>query len=536
MWLSSTAFKISPLLRAYNPTVQENPVQGPAKGSNVLHLDSFRTQRQGQMPISEALQFAMDHMNYGFTLIRPNEKKPLLKRLPPEDAFEHLQNATTIHIGDSHGNGLLFIENMLMFGMLKVKNQESYKAFLDVYQALEEHNRPSYKMFIETREKGDFTYTEEMKQLDQEWLKKGGEPTQAKHPQKGGELAQAERLLKLIELLPDAIEVDESAVQKKKAICVGDELCDRGPSDWILLEVVKMIREHENAKDDTLVFNLSNHAIDFYKAPQSVGKDLAILAKEREDFLNDPIRAKKGIKSLYNTRSMWDTYRWITALPEGEEKTKLFEEYQTLLKKQYESHTLIHQEGHVVTTHAFVSKQTEQKWRDFLHSLDPVAFSDKDTSLHLQSGEAYQKTIAKINELTRAYLAYQMTDQEQKEGILEQLNDETLKFLGELISHTANEREKPKQPHWAHGGFQSLEEAGFVPPADLCNGKTPHRIYGHTGKKEEPANGMLDKLKGLWVSCINHTVRKYEDWQNLYVRKTVKKRKPHTENPVVIIN
>ncbi|MFN7310004.1 MAG: hypothetical protein ACK5T0_01410 [Vampirovibrionales bacterium] len=533
MWLSSTAFKISPLLRAYKPTtIQENPVQGSAKGSNLLHLDSFRTQRQGKIEISEALQLAMDHMNYGVTLIRPNEKNALLEHLPPEKAFEHLQNAKTVVFGDSHGNGLGFIENMLMFGMLKVKNQEQYKAFLDIYEELEANNRPSYKMFIETRDKEDYTYTEKMKQLDQAWLKKGGETL------------QAGRLLKLIKLLPDAIEVDKKAVQNKKAICVGDELGDRGPSDWILLEVLAMIRAHKNAKDDTLVFNLSNHATGyFYSGPKSVSKTLATLAQERQNFLTHPIASKKGIKSLYNTRSMGETYSGFNALPDGDKKTEAFNRYQDLLKKQYMNHKLIHQEGHVVTTHAFVSKETEQKWRDFLHSLDPQTFSDKDTSLHLQSGEAYQKTIAKINALTHDYLIYQMANQKQKEGTVSNLTEQTLDALGNLIYHTVDEREKPKQPHWLHGGFQNLEEAGFVPPADLCNGKTPHRIYGHTGKKDEPANNHLDLvnsdeapfLKKLWVSCVNHTVRKYEEWQNLYVRKKGKDGKPHKENPIVII-
>jgi hypothetical protein len=234
---------------------------------------------------------------------------------------------------------------------------------------------------------------------------------------------------------------------------------------------------------------------------------------------------------------MGETYSVFNALPDGDKKTEAFNRYQDLLKKQYMNHKLIHQEGHVVTTHAFVSKETEQKWRDFLHSLDPQTFSDKDTSLHLQSGEAYQKTIAKINALTHDYLIYQMANQKQKEGTVSNLTEQTLDALGNLIYHTVDEREKPKQSHWLHGGFQTIEEAGFVPPADLCkdklgNYKTPHLVYGHTGgsgKDTKPANGLLDKLIDLLVSCINHKARKYEDWQNLYVRNTDK------ENPIVII-
>ena len=270
-----------------------------------------------------------------------------------------------------------------------------------------------------------------------------------------------------------------------------------------------------------------------------MGKALATLAQERENFLNDHIREKKGIQGLYATRSMGDTYRWINALPDGDVKTKLFEEYQDLLRKQYESHTLIHQEGHVVTTHAFVSQATEKAWRHFLHRLDAKEQPFIDTPLREQSGEAYQKTVARINDLTHDYLVYQMGN--EKTGTLSNLPDETLNELGDLIFHTVDEREKPKKPYWPHGGFQSLEEAGFVPPADLCkdesgNYKTPHRIYGHTGTKDEPANGLLDKLIGLGVSCLNHTVRKFEDWQNLYVRKPGKQGKTHKENPVVIIN
>jgi hypothetical protein len=488
-------------------------------------LDSFRLQRQGKNDISKALQFAMEQMNYGFTLIRPDQEASLLERLHPQDALEHLQKAKTVVFGDSHGNGLMFIENMLMFGMLKVKNKEAYEAFLKAYKALEEHSRPAYQMFIETRNEKKLTYNKAIKQCDEEWLKNGGE------------LAQAGRLIEAIGHLKNAIEVDKEAIQKKKAICVGDELKDRGLSDLLLLVAVKMIRaENPNA----LVFNLSNHATGyFFSGPKSVGKALATLAQERENFLNDHIREKKGIQGLYATRSMGDTYRWINALPDGEEKTTLFKEYQDLLRKQYESHTLIHQEGHVVTTHAFVSQATEKAWRHFLHRLDAQTFSDKDTPLHLQSGKAYQETVARINDLTHDYLVYQMGN--EKTGTLSNLPDETLNELGDLIFHTVDEREKPKKPYWPHGGFQSLEEAGFVPPADLCkdesgNYKTPHRIYGHTGTKDEPANGLLDKLIGLGVSCLNHTVRKFEDWQNLYVRKPGKQGKPHKENPVVIIN
>ena len=520
MWLSSSAFSFNPTPYASKHWEEKNRLQAPCPPKNLLHLDSFRQQRQGKNDISKALQFVMKQMNYGLTLIRPDQEASLLERLHPQDALEHLQIAKTVVFGDSHGSGLMFIENMLMFGMLKVKNKKAYEAFLDAYKALEEHSRPSYQMFIKTRDGKDYTYTEEMERLDQEWL--GAR----------GELAQAGRLIEARRHLKDAIEVDKKAIQNKKAICVGDDLKDRGLSDLLLLVAVEMIRaENPNA----LVFNLSNHATGyFFSGPKSVGKALATLAQERENFLNDHIRGKKGIKGLYATRSMGDTYRWINALPDGEEKTKLFEEYQDLLRKQYEAHTLIHQEGHVVTTHAFVSKETEQKWRDFLHSLDAQAFSDKDTSLHLQLGEAYQKTVARINALTHDYLHYQMGN--QKARTLSNLSDETLNELGDLIFHTVDEQEKPKQSHWLHGGFQSLEEAGFVPPAGLCNGKTPHRIYGHTGTKDEPANGLLDKLFGLGVSCLNHTVRKFEDWQNLYVRKLGKQGKPHKENPVVIIN
>jgi hypothetical protein len=488
-------------------------------------LDSFRLQRQGKNDISKALQFAMEQMNYGFTLIRPDQEASLLERLHPQDALEHLQNAKTVVFGDSHGNGLMFIENMLMFGMLKVKNKEAYEAFLKAYKALEEHSRPSYQMFIETRNEKKLTYNKAIKQRDEEWLENDEERLQA------GRLIEARRHLK------DAIEVDKKAIQNKKAICVGDELKDRGLSDLLLLDAVEMIRaENPNA----LVFNLSNHATGyFFSGPKSVGKALATLAQERENFLNDHIREKKGIQGLYATRSMGDTYRWINALPDGEQKTELFEEYQDLLRKQYEAHTLIHQEGHVVTTHAFVSQTTEKAWRHFLHRLNATEQPFIDTPLREQSGKAYQETVAKINTLTHDYLVYQMGN--QKAGTLSNLPDETLNELGDLILHTVDEREKPKQSHWLHGGFQSLEEAGFVPPADLCkdesgNYKTPHRIYGHTGTKDEPANGLLDKLIGLGVSCLNHTVRKFEDWQNLYVRKPGKQGKPHKENPVVIIN
>ncbi len=522
MWLSSTAFKISPLLRSYKTTAQESPVQGSAKASNLLHMDSFRTQRQG-LSSKKSAKLVMKYMNYGITLIRPNEKESLLERLHPQRALEHLQKAKTVAFGDSHGNGLMLAENLVMFGLLNITNKKSYLKYLNAYRELEENARPVYKKFIEIRDKTkDYTYTPEMQAEDQKWQ------------DEGGEVAQAKRLLKLIELQKQAFCVNREGIKTKKAIFVGDELCDRAPSDWLLLEVLAMIREHKDAKHDTLVFNLSNHAIDYYKAPQSVGKDLASLAKERKDFLNDHIREKKGIKSLYGTRSMGDTYRWINALPDDEEKTTLFKEYQDLLRKQYESHTLIHQEGHVVTTHAFVSQATEKAWRHFLHRLDAQTFSDKDTPLHLQSGKAYQETVARINALTHDYLHYCMTGQQK--GSLEQFNTQQLNFLSRLIFYTVDEREKPFHPPMIHGGFRRLEEAGFVPPADLCNGKTPHRIYGHTGTKDEPANGLLDKLIGLWVSCLNHTVRKFEDWQNLYVRKPGKQGKPHKENPVVIIN
>jgi hypothetical protein len=525
MWLSSTAFSFNPTPYASKHLEEKNRLQAPCPRKNLLHLDSFRQQRQGKNDISKALQFAMRRMNYGITLIRPDQEASLFERLHPQDALEHLEKAKTVVFGDSHGNGLMFIENMLMFGMLKVKNKTAYEAFLNAYKALEEHSRPSYQMFIKTRDGKEYTYTEEMKQLDQEWL--GAR----------GELAQAGRLIKARRHLKDAIEVDTIAVKKKKAICVGDEINDRSPSDLLLLCAVKMIRA-ENP--DALVFNLSNHATGFfYLGPKSVGKDLATLAQDRQNFSENPSFVQKGIKGLYTTRSMGDTYRWINALPNGEEKTTLFKEYQDLLRKQFESHTLIHQEGHVVTTHAFVSQATEKAWRHFLHRLDAQTFSDKDTPLREQSGEAYQETIARINALTHDYLVYQMGN--QKAGTLSNLPDETLNELGDLILHTVDEREKPKQSHWLHGGFQSLEEAGFVPPADLCkdesgNYNTPHRIYGHTGTKDEPANGLLDKLFGLGVSCLNHTVRKFEDWQNLYVRKPGKQGKPHKENPVVIIN
>lgn len=533
MWLNSTAFSFNPTPYASKHLEEKNRLQAPCPRKNLLHLDSFRQQRQGEMPISEALQFAMKKMNYGFTLIRPDQEASLLERLHPQDALEHLQKAKTVVFGDSHGNGLMFIENMLMFGMLKVKNKEAYEAFLKAYKDLEKHNRPSYQMFIKTRNKKDYTYTEEMKRLDQEWL------------DAEGELDQAKGLIKAIGHLKDAIEVDTIAVKKKKAICVGDDLKDRGLSDLLLLVAIKMIRaENPNA----LVFNLSNHATGyFYLGPKSVAKDLVTLARERKEILNDPIRTKNGIKSLYTTRSMGDTYCWINALPDGDVKTKLFEEYQDLLRKQYASHTLIHQEGHVVITHAFVSQATEKAWRDFLHSLDAQAFTDKDTPLHLQSGEAYQKTIARINDLTHDYLVYQMGN--EKTGTLSNLPNEKLNELGDLIFHTADEREKPFHPPMIHGGFRSLEEAGFVPPADLCkdesgNYKTPHRIYGHTGKKNEPANNRLDlvrseepsSLKTLLVSCLNHTVRKYETLKNLFKMKIGVDEKPHKENPVVIIN
>ena len=524
MWLSSTAFSFNPTPYASKHLEEKNRLQAPCPPKNLLHLDSFRTQRQG-LSSEKSAKLVMEYMNYGITLIRPNEKESLLERLHPQEALEHLQKAKTVVFGDSHGNGLMFIENMLMFGMLKVKNKEAYKAFLKAYKDLEEHSRPLYKMFIETRDKKKPTYTEEMERLDQEWL--GAR----------GELAQAERLIEARRHLKDAIEVDKKAIQNKKAICVGDDLKDRGLSDLLLLDAVEMIRaENPNA----LVFNLSNHATGyFFSGPKSVAKDLATLATEQKNFLDDHIRGKKGIKGLYATRSMGDTYRWINALPDGEEKTKLFEEYQDLLRKQYEAHTLIHQEGHVVTTHAFVSQTTEKAWRHFLHHLDSTEQPFIDTPLREQSGEAYQKTVAKINALTHDYLVYQMGN--EKTGTIKDFNEKTLNFLSRLIFHTVDEREKPKQSHWLHGGFQSLEEAGFVPPADLCkdesgNYNTPHRIYGHTGTKDEPANGLLDKLFGLGVSCLNHTVRKFEDWQNLYVRKLGKQGKPHKENPVVIIN
>ncbi len=519
MWLSSTAFSFNPTPYASKHWEEKNRLQAPCPPKNLLHLDSFRQQRQGKNDISKALQFVMEQMNYGITLILPDQEASLLERLHPQDALEQLQKAKTVVFGDSHGNGLMFIENMLMFGMLKVKDKEAYEAFLKAYNALEEHSRPSYQMFIKTRDGKDYTYTEEMERLDQEWL--GAR----------GELAQAGRLIEARSHLKAAIEVDKKAVKKKKAICVGDEINDRSPSDWPLLDAVRMIRaENPNA----LVFNLSNHATGFfYSGPKSVGKDLATLAKDRQNLSENPSFVQKGIKGLYTTRSMWDTYRWINALPDGEQKTTLFEEYQDLLRKQYEAHTLIHQEGHVVTTHAFVSQATEKAWRHFLHRLDAQAFSDKDTSLHLQSGEASQKTVAKINALTHDYLVYQMGN--EKTGTIKDFNEKTLNFLSRLIFYTVDEREKPFHPPMIHGGFRSLEEAGFVPPADLCKGKMPHRIYGHTGKKDEPANGLLDKLIGLGVSCLNHTTRKYEDWQNLYFRKTGKQGKPHKKNPIVII-
>jgi hypothetical protein len=131
----------------------------------------------------------------------------------------------------------------------------------------------------------------------------------------------------------------------------------------------------------------------------------------------------------------------------------------------------------------------------------------------------------------------------EQKGTLEGLDDKTLKFLGTLISRTANEREKPFHPPMIHGGFRSLEEAGFVPPADLCNGKTPHRIYGHTGKKNEPANNRLDlvrseepsSLKTLLVSCLNHTSRQWETLKNLFKMEIGVDGKPHKKNPIVII-
>jgi len=248
MWLSSTAFlnRSPSTVKASRPLPLAYP---PIYGANVLNLDSFRLQRQGKNDISKALQFAMEQMNYGFTLIRPDQEASLLERLHPQKALEHLQKAKTVVFGDSHGNGLMFIENMLMFGMLKVKNKVAYEAFLKAYKALEEHSRPSYQMFIETRNEKKLTYNKAIKQRDEEWL------------ENGGELVQAGRLIEAIGHLKDAIEVDKEAIQNKKAICVGDELKDRGLSDLLLLVAVKMIRaENPNA----LVFNLSNHATGYF--------------------------------------------------------------------------------------------------------------------------------------------------------------------------------------------------------------------------------------------------------------------------------
>jgi hypothetical protein len=426
-----------------------------------------------------------------------------------------------------------------MFGLLNIKNEEAYDNYRMAFQEFEKNARPVYKKFIKIRKKTeDYTYTEEMQAKDQKWIKKGGEVKQAK------------RLLELIKLQEAAFCVNPEGIKTKKFWSKADDLCDRGPSDWLALEIITMIRDHKDAKDDTLVFNLSNHAINYYKGPQSVGKNLTELAQERNDFFKDPILAEKGIKSYLNTRSMHETYQLFAAMPDGEEKTKALQRYRDLLQKQYESHTLIHQEGHVVTTHAFVSKETEQAWRFFLHRLDlqkpsNTTFKEtlfRNTSLHLQSGEAYRETIAKINTLTKDYLIYQMTN--QKSPALAELNDKELKKLAGLISHTANEREKPFHPPMIHGGFPSLEAAGFVPPEDLCKGETPHINYGHTGGNDkEPANGPFDTvlsekapfLKKLHISCINNNIRKYEEWQNLYVLKKGKDGKPHKENPIVII-
>jgi hypothetical protein len=354
-----------------------------------------------KLKLNETQTFLESHLKYDISLGMPEGSRH--ESLSPKEAIKLLANAKTVTHGDLHGNFLKAVELLGAQGLVSIKDTSKYV---------------------------------ELEELISKYLLyQDNVPPQQK----------AEHLQKLMELYKGSIEITAEQLKGKRAIFVGDDVADRGPTDALTLMLFNDIRE---INKDAISVVYSNHAdflIEGYKYYKTKGIEVI------------ETQFRKQMGSAYYTLKLMEDVK--TTHP------SLVKELEKLYENHMKTYELFNYDStlNTLTMHAPMDAALEKKLRqasqNALHHLPMDKPVSSWTKAQYEEFVGYLNTMLK--EAINVHLSSNASPQQEK------MSEDVIKLFYDVVwnRHSA-------------GKFTNTGDIGMWHPS------LSHLSHGHTRGNE----------------------------------------------------